>query len=530
MDPSSTHSHRLEHVLPNTIVRPVSRSNINGRISISPPFPLTDDTIVRLQTWQEFQLTLPAWEQSLLLCPIIHEPIRLRRALTQYSSDTIMVVSDGSTKDNHGAYGWEMEFRLITLASCYATTSGCPNTVLRSECFGILSWSLFLLRFCEFLPSPTSAKLDTFSDSETATKYTAMPIHDSNSIKPLRPDYDVTTTLTETFHKLTRQLPLLSPIQPIPGHSPDYSPQTRLLHDIDIRTKAKRSLQHKNPNIKLGPCASYLVQNSVVISSKDINQCRWSWRNKLLFQFYARKFRIEHPTVLRIHWDAYAIAKSALSAAMKRFTVKLTIGWLPVGERLKYYGNEIDSCHLCPSRETPFHLFQCSHHTPFFIERHQAFQLFLQSIDTPNPIVTALSDGILFWATSANQTRIDTARSTLPTHILQCVHRQDSTGWSIATFGVMDISWSLQIPDPRDNNSGLKWQSAVSSWLIAQAHTLWMTRNTERNNPDPLALSRAALRETEAQVNRIFTLSERLPLYDRHELIRSTLEERLLKV
>lgn len=39
----------------------------------------------------------------------------------------------------------------------------------------------------------------------------------------------------------------------------------------------------------------------------------------------------------------------------------------------------------------------------------------------------------------------------------------------------------------------------------------------------------AQRRETEAQVARVFATLERLPIYDRHEFIRETLDERLRK-
>lgn len=496
--------------------------------SPNPPIPTAAPSF---QTWNEYLDSLPEWEKTIISDAIVHDPIALRRALSRFSNDPILVVSDGSCKDSYGAFGWELVSNLETLASCYASLSGKQLTPLRSECFGILSWAVFLLRYCEYHTiSPISAKIQPYSDSVQAIKYTTMTPHASYSFKPLRADFDVTVSLSFIFEQLQLKIPMIFPITHIKSHTKDYadSPPTLLLHNIDILTKSRRELHLASPPINFSHCRAYLERDGNFISTNEINICRWSWRNAVLYQFYVDKFRIEHPQVLSINWVGYSKAISAMNPAMKRFSVKLSIRWLPVGIRLKYYGNEIDVCHLCPARETPLHLFQCSHRIPFFHDRHSAFCTFLESIATPIDIIAPLSNGILFWAISANVIRTEAARLALSPEILRCVQRQDSAGWYLATIGIMDQSWSASIPDPRRLNLGDKWQAKVSTWLITQAHSLWTTRNTERHEPDPLILLRASLLETEAQVSRVYQTLARLPAPDRHELIRTTIEERLL--
>ena len=509
---------------------PVSRLLLDGGISISVPFLPVATAPPDFVTWSEFVQTLPEWERILVAEPTVHDPIAFRRTLSRYSASCMIIVSDGSTKDNHGAYGWEMEVNSTTLVSCYSTTNGNHPTPLRSECFGILSWAIFLSRYCTYHGINTDvAKIQPYSDSELAIQHTIRPLRDSSRIKSLRSDYDVTVSLSHTFTALRLQFPMLFPIQHIKGHTKDYAahPSTLLLEKVDKRTKAHRKLRRPAQPINLSPCRAYLERDGDFLSRHETNICRWSWRNEVLFTFYAKKFRIEPPIVQRVNWAGYSAARTALSAPMKRFAVKLTIGWLPVGERIKYYGNEIDVCHLCPSCETPFHLFQCAHRIPYFFERHAAFRTFLESVETPIAIIAPLSDGLLFWATSASPTRVARARSSITPDVLQCVVNQDAIGWSIATFGILDRSWSSLIPDPKDIHLGDKWQSKVTNWLIHQAFALWTIRNTERNEPDPVTLTNAALRETEAQVARVFTTLERLPIHDRHELVRDTIDERL---
>ena len=93
----------------------------------------------------------------------------------------------------------------------------------------------------------------------------------------------------------------------------------------------------------------------------------------------------------------------------------------------------------------------------------------------------------------------------------------------------MDISWSLQIPDPQRQDRGQKWQTAVSAWLIESAYQFSTKRNTQRNTPNPTTEIDTALCKTTAQIHNIYRLiDEHLSVYDRHELVKETLEERLL--
>ena len=213
---------------------------------------------------------------------------------------------------------------------------------------------------------------------------------------------------------------------------------------------------------------------------------------------------------------------------MKRFTVKLTIGWLPVGSRLKYYGNEVDTCHLCPLSETPSHLFQCTHRLPFFLSRDRLLQEFLHQINTPAEMILPLVKGILHWALDYPPCRIDPFLVDAPDPVRRCYTRQTAAGWDLATLGMLDSSWSKLIHDPRCQNLATKWQSEVTTWLLTSAQSLWQQRNSERHTADPQQHIDATRRETETKLHHLFSLAEsHLTPLDRHELIRTTLVERL---
>ena len=58
---------------------------------------------------------------------------------------------------------------------------------------------------------------------------------------------------------------------------------------------------------------------------------------------------------------------------------------------------------------------------------------------------------------------------------------------------------------------------------------LWTECNTQQNTPDPTIQTNTALRETTAQTHHIYRLiDDHLSVYDRNELVKETLAERLL--
>lgn len=259
---------------------PVTRYDDDAQFAISVPHPLPPTEEPPSGSWQEFISTLPHWEQALLQHVVVHDPILLRRLLIQYSNDPTMIVSDGSCKGSVGAFGWEIEHNRVTLASCYGPTSGSPNSPLRSECFGILSWAVFLLRHCEHRKLPaTMAKIRPYSDSTTAISFTTMTPEESQIRKPLRPDFDITVSLSHTFPSLIHRFPMMFKVQHIKGHSKDYAkhPNLRLLHDVDTKTKATRTLNLPTKTIFFNLGRAFVQQDDAPISGEVTQICRWSW-------------------------------------------------------------------------------------------------------------------------------------------------------------------------------------------------------------------------------------------------------------
>ena len=297
----------------------------------------------------------------------------------------------------------------------------------------------------------------------------------SNSI-PSHPDYDITMTLHEQFNLLSHHCSSVTNTEHVRSHQRPPFPNrpTSLNHLCDTIAKATRESYEPTPVHPLPCCKAYLTSNGIPITSGELNIARWQWRNQILHHYFTGKFQIPPGVLARVHWTAYAATKTALSTPVKRFITKLTIRWLPSATRLHMCGNEISTCPLCPLEETNYHIYQCTHRIPIFLQRH------LTSIQTPTEIVKPLTSGILHWAVQASEA----ARAISIEHATaagqQCYHRQTQLGWNLATFGMLDSMWSTLIPDPTNQALGTKWQAKVSTWLIDSAHSIWIQRNAAR--------------------------------------------------
>ena len=375
---------------PSPTSTPVVVSRSHNQLSISIPLPYTITPPPEPRSWKEHIKTRPPWEQHFLTKVKIPNPPALTAAIVTPSQIPILVVSDGSFKSPYGAFSWEIEQDQTTLATCTGPVGGSPVTTFRTECYAILTWTTFLLEYISYTNTQPSAALTPYSDSEKAIQTTSSEFTTLFQHKPIRPDYDISTALNAQFTILSMVWPLLHPIAHIRAHQlpPFPNRQTHLLHTIDISAKQTRRQTRARFSEPLPHCSAYLRDKTGIITSKEMNICRWKWRNELLIKWYADNFRIPLTTSRRIHWESYALTKEKLTPKLRRFSIKLTIGWLPVGTRLHYYGNEIDTCHLCPAQETPQHLFRCAHRIPFFLERHTALQSFLHQINTPEDIKT----------------------------------------------------------------------------------------------------------------------------------------------
>ena len=482
-------------------------------------------------TWHEYTKQLTPWSRRIIEQTTIPNTQILINALINYSTEPIYIASDGSFCYEKGAIAWTMELKNETIAHGTGHAPGNPITSLRTQCYGILSWVVFLKHFLLFHEIHATSRITTFCDSPQAISHTDSSPVDTCCYKPCTPDFDIITVLNSEYNKLKTSCNLLEPISHIKVHRltamRDYA--QLLIAAVSKVSADKRYTQRTPLSPKFEQSEITLTTNTgLAITSNERIVCRDRWRNNLLHKWYADKFKVSPPIILRVNWSAYQQTISSLKPAMRRFGIKLLTGWLPVGTRLQYYGNEINKCHRCPMAETPSHLFTCHTRIPHFIKRNEAFRNLLQKLKTPPDISEAIADGIFLWSTDAPEPTITEALLKFSDRGIICYKKQEQLGWRQAVSGIMDKCWSEHIPDTKQSGKGNKWQSAVSKWLILDAWEIWMERNSERNATDKPAEITAREAETQARVRLVYSTAQaKLDLNEYNEFIHIPLNARL---
>jgi hypothetical protein len=83
-----------------------------------------------------------------------------------------------------------------------------------------------------------------------------------------------------------------------------------------------------------------------------------------------------------------------------------------------------------------------------FLDHHSAFTTFLTSILTPPLVMKALANGIHQWSVQASPQQLQHPYKYFLMTSASCkwYNKQTHLGWNIATFGLMDTSWSKLVP------------------------------------------------------------------------------------
>jgi hypothetical protein len=203
-------------------------------------------------TWPNILHTLPSWGRQLLSPVCILDIDQLINILTQPHTSAIIVASDGSFKEPHGAFAWILQHNNSTIANASGPVSGNPITALRSECFGVLSWLFTLLTICDhFHIDRISATIIPYTDNTTTTQYmTNNPIADKY-VNLLLADYDVRKTIHDWYAQLHQKCPLLQHGIHVKAQNndPSQSIQTRLHTECDTMAKSCRKEQIVLPTV-----------------------------------------------------------------------------------------------------------------------------------------------------------------------------------------------------------------------------------------------------------------------------------------
>jgi hypothetical protein len=410
------------------------------KVSIPTQLSITTPTTNAPSSWSQYVSNLPQWERDLLSSvhrASRHTPFhtRLRAANTN-----IYIVSDGSFINGSGTFGWVIASSdeiLFTNSGHIASKSASP---FRSECFGILSWLVFIQHYMiYFKVSHAQCTMRPFCDNTSTLPYMSTEPLPWKLAKPLCPHYDATHEIRCIFRSLHLICPNLQPGCHVKGHqdsSPDRTyPETLNIMADSIARSAQ--LRHNNASpLHLPHCSALLQVRGTNTFCDETESARWVWRNIELQRYYMDRFLLTPQQLKDISWLAVSKSLLMLPPPLQAFSTKLIIGWLSTGTRLLKYGNSVTLCHCCNKTETANHLFQCQGRADANIQLIADLDIFLRSINTEPPIILALTHHLQQWLLP--HCSFDPIQ--FPLVITKCIENQTTLGWHLAARGIFSSS------------------------------------------------------------------------------------------
>jgi hypothetical protein len=522
INPSEPFSGDTHGLIPLDIVlahRSLIRVSIPSQMSIITPL------IPIHTTWFMYLASLPQWEQDLLKSIQRGSSQTSFRTRLRADHTSIHIVSDGSFLNGNGTFGWIIASSDEILFSNSGHIAHPSSSPFRSECFGILSWLVFIKHYMIYFQVPSSwCTMTPYCDNLSTIPYMSTEPLPWRLAKPLRPHYDVTNEIRQLFRLLQHSCPNLQPGRHVKGHqdsSPDQSYPEQLNIQADSIARSAQLRTNTASPFLLPHCSALLQACGINTFCDETGSARWFWRDIEIQRYYMDRFSITSLDLRNIAWPALSKSLSMLPPPLHIFSTKLVIGWLSSGTRLKKYGNAITLRHRCQQQETSNHIFQCQGREAANTQLISDLKSFLLSVNTKPSITSALIHYFKSWLFPHRH--FDPIP--IQPDILQCIVDQNTIGWHLAARGLFSLSWTWLQEADDPSCKPLLWQSKLTSWIINQAHSIWTDRNNEIYHPEGQATRME--QETRAQVAKVYELADaELNIHDRNILFSETVSQR----
>jgi hypothetical protein len=178
--------------------------------------------------------------------------------------------------------------------------------------------------------------------------------------------------MLKQLHQACDECPIPVTFEHIYGHQDrtktydllDRPSQLNVLADM-YATDHRMHLEHtygqnQAPETSL-PCATAQLRHSDgIITGKEKYWLRTRWPLLELQYYLMDKFEWTLAELRTVDFEAMSKARKATTPAIRQFMTKLSIGFLPLNERLCVIEGKDPHCPSCPEIETQTHLYQCT--------------------------------------------------------------------------------------------------------------------------------------------------------------------------
>ena len=430
----------------------------------------------------------------------------------------LVACSDGSVLNNQGTFGWTFcQANNIQIATCRGPAFGTPMNSYRSECYGILSFTTFLVLMQQFIKAPIS-DVTLYCDNKAAVKIIAklrnLP-HPTFPNDTLRPSWDILQAIITNISQL-ENFQLLH----VKGHQDDDDslddlPLEALLNiqADELAEQFQLESNHKDDSTPMIPgtkCSLKLGGQTLGSNlRKIIRDQRRTERHK---QYIQTKFNIPPAAMKDIDWDSHGQAISSFQGGSHKFLVKFLHQWLPVGKVVSRY-DPVKYPAKCPSCDAPVedfqHLFTCpaTNRTTWYSALKRDLRARCDKLQTDPALVDLLLYGL---ENHFKGIPIPTAPALIPPRLRSLCEAQEAIGWDQLQLGRFSCKWrdfQLQYLTrnniPRTNtNHGTTWTSLIIQVIWEHSQKEWKNRNDDRHGKEEsirtqIRIERAK-RETEA--------------------------------
>jgi hypothetical protein len=258
-------------------------------------------------------------------------------------------------------------------------------------------------------------------------------------------------------------------------------------------------------------CRGYLRdRNGRYVSSRKIRTLRNALPENELRDYLQRRNDWSNETYISINWSAYGSASAGLSDNLRRFVVKLTHNWLPIGVRERRCSATSALCRHCNEVETVSYLYRCQFRAEW---RHQfllTLNGYLIEIITAADIRCIIIKGIESWFLNGATNDPDSTIEII-----------DRIGWLQMLKGYIPNDWTSRQEafyrrTRQRDYTGEQWKKLIE-FLWTHSKAMWKDRCATAHAPDEASPDNCSARIREAAQLRVELAYAHAPIMLAHD-------------
>jgi ribonuclease HI len=395
----------------------------------------------------------------------------------------IMIMSDGSAKDDKGAAAWIITSERLYTNNIAITGSikipTCKADSYRAECFGILGglWSVSqLIQRCQI---PTEQLVDIQLQVGCDNKSALQNCFDHQThphISGRDSDFDVLLAV----RSLISSLPKID-WRHVKGHQqgPELDIWAKLNNHVDVLAGTTRddSIAATPPfNVLLpGEKWQLLLGDQKIYKNVQGQIYDYLSRSKI-FPFWVKKERFSPEGIAQVNWKAIGAAMRQSSPRQRQWITKRAsreCGANQVLHRRNAKGSE--QCKMCNDIETVIHVLRCPdiRAQQQWDASMQEFREWLNKHHTDPALINQLCTGLTQWRLYG---------SVIPQSPEDnLIMHQNLIGWNGVLEGCFSVEWGKAqqkyFESKNSLRTGLKWQTSVCRRIWMIPWDMWKHRN-----------------------------------------------------